>query len=128
MNCLQLLIVRVRNLRIIAFSATRSFSEERVAFFLDIDFINHVALVAVLEENGGQGIGTGRSPKPSGRSTSTHRGILKQFVERCDPINATNSFAEAFGPQQVAHAAPRSDNSKANITIAEFIAQTKQHT
>ncbi len=34
------------------FGAKRDFSEKEVAFFLNIDFTNHVALVAVLEEEG----------------------------------------------------------------------------
>jgi GNAT superfamily N-acetyltransferase len=34
------------------FAAKRSFTEHEVEFFLDVDFINHVALVAVMEEDG----------------------------------------------------------------------------
>lgn len=34
------------------FAAKRDFSPEEVAHFLDIDFIDHVALVAAVEENG----------------------------------------------------------------------------
>jgi RimJ/RimL family protein N-acetyltransferase len=34
------------------FGAKRDFSEKEVAFFLNIDFTNHVALVAVAEESG----------------------------------------------------------------------------
>jgi len=34
------------------FGAKRDFSEKEVEFFLNIDFTNHVALVAVLEEQG----------------------------------------------------------------------------
>ena len=34
------------------FGAKRDFSEKEVAFFLNIDFTNHVALVAVVEEEG----------------------------------------------------------------------------
>jgi GNAT superfamily N-acetyltransferase len=34
------------------FGAKRAFSEKEVAFFLNIDFTNHVALVAVVEEEG----------------------------------------------------------------------------
>ena len=34
------------------FSARSSFTEKEIAFFLNIDFVNHVALVAVLEELG----------------------------------------------------------------------------
>lgn len=32
------------------FSAKRHFSEEERSFFVDVDFVNHVALVAVIEE------------------------------------------------------------------------------
>ena len=34
------------------FGAKRDFSEREIAFFLNVDFVNHVALVAVLEEDG----------------------------------------------------------------------------
>ena len=34
------------------FGAKRDFSEKEVDFFLNIDFTNHVALVAVVEEEG----------------------------------------------------------------------------
>lgn len=34
------------------FGAKRDFSEKEVAFFLNIDFTNHIALVAVVEEEG----------------------------------------------------------------------------
>ena len=34
------------------FAAKRSFTEHEIEFFLDVDFINHVALVAVMEEDG----------------------------------------------------------------------------
>jgi RimJ/RimL family protein N-acetyltransferase len=34
------------------FAVRRSFTEEEVAFFVNIDFVNHVALVAVVEEGG----------------------------------------------------------------------------
>ena len=34
------------------FGAKRDFSELEIAFFLNVDFVNHVALVAVLEEDG----------------------------------------------------------------------------
>jgi RimJ/RimL family protein N-acetyltransferase len=32
------------------FAAKRRFSEKEIAFFLNVDFVNHVALVAVMEE------------------------------------------------------------------------------
>jgi RimJ/RimL family protein N-acetyltransferase len=34
------------------FTVKRRFSEREIAFFLNVDFINHVALVAVVEEGG----------------------------------------------------------------------------
>src|SRR5262245_37247506 len=34
------------------FGAKREFSEKEVAFFMNVDFINHVALVAAVEEDG----------------------------------------------------------------------------
>jgi RimJ/RimL family protein N-acetyltransferase len=34
------------------FAVRRSFTEQEVAFFVNVDFVNHVALVAVVEEGG----------------------------------------------------------------------------
>ena len=34
------------------FAPKRSFSEKEIEFYLNVDFVNHVALVAVLEESG----------------------------------------------------------------------------
>src|SRR3954465_766324 len=34
------------------FAAKRGFTEQEIAFFMNIDFINHVALVAVVDEDG----------------------------------------------------------------------------
>jgi RimJ/RimL family protein N-acetyltransferase len=34
------------------FGAKRSFTDQEVAFFVNVDFVNHVALVAVVEEGG----------------------------------------------------------------------------
>jgi RimJ/RimL family protein N-acetyltransferase len=34
------------------FGARRGFGEQEIAFFLNVDFVNHVALVAVVEEGG----------------------------------------------------------------------------
>jgi GNAT superfamily N-acetyltransferase len=43
------------------FGAKRGFTEQEVAFFLNVDFVQHVALVAVLEEDEGPAIcGGGR--------------------------------------------------------------------
>jgi RimJ/RimL family protein N-acetyltransferase len=43
------------------FGAKRHFSEKEAEYFLDIDFVNHVALVAVSDENGKPAIiGAGR--------------------------------------------------------------------
>ena len=43
------------------FGAKRHFSEKEVEYFLNIDFVNHVALVAVVHENAKQAIvGAGR--------------------------------------------------------------------
>jgi RimJ/RimL family protein N-acetyltransferase len=33
------------------FGARRHFTEQEISFFVDVDFLNHVALVAVIEEN-----------------------------------------------------------------------------
>jgi GNAT superfamily N-acetyltransferase len=41
------------------FSVKRNFTESEIDFFLNIDFINHVALVAVVEENGRAAIAGG---------------------------------------------------------------------
>ena len=43
------------------FAARKSFTDNEVAFFLNVDFVSHVALVAVMNENEGQVIcGGGR--------------------------------------------------------------------
>ncbi len=43
------------------FAAKRDFSDSEVAFFVNVDFVNHVALVAVADENGRRSIvGGGR--------------------------------------------------------------------
>ena len=42
----------VPNLDIAVFGAKRDFLEKEVAFFPNVDFTNHVALVAVIEEGG----------------------------------------------------------------------------
>ena len=43
------------------FSPKRSFTEDEIAYFMDVDFVGHVALVAELEEDGrGVIIGGGR--------------------------------------------------------------------
>jgi hypothetical protein len=36
----------------IAVSSDRHFSEQEIAFFLNVDFVSHVALVAVIDEGG----------------------------------------------------------------------------
>ncbi len=41
------------------FGLKRHFSDEEIAYFLNVDFINHVALVAVIEEAGRPVIGGG---------------------------------------------------------------------
>jgi RimJ/RimL family protein N-acetyltransferase len=41
------------------FIAKRGFTEQEIAFFLDIDFVHHVALVALVDENGQQVIVAG---------------------------------------------------------------------
>ncbi|MGB7781765.1 MAG: GNAT family N-acetyltransferase, partial [Pseudolabrys sp.] len=41
------------------FGAKRSFSDREVDFFLNVDFVNHVALVAVVEESGHAAIAAG---------------------------------------------------------------------
>src|SRR5215470_685843 len=42
------------------FAAKRSFTEQEVAFFLNVDFVNHVALIAVLQEGQRPVVGGGR--------------------------------------------------------------------
>jgi GNAT superfamily N-acetyltransferase len=41
------------------FSVKRNFTESEIDFFLNVDFVNHVALVAVVEENGRAAIAGG---------------------------------------------------------------------
>jgi RimJ/RimL family protein N-acetyltransferase len=42
------------------FAARRGFTEQEIAFFLNVDFVNHVALVAVLKEGERPVVGGGR--------------------------------------------------------------------
>jgi len=42
------------------FAAKRGFTEQEIAFFLNIDFVNHVALVAVLDDGERPVVGGGR--------------------------------------------------------------------
>jgi RimJ/RimL family protein N-acetyltransferase len=42
------------------FAAKRGFTEQEIAFFLNVDFVNHVALVAVLKEGERPVVGGGR--------------------------------------------------------------------
>jgi RimJ/RimL family protein N-acetyltransferase len=44
--------VSVESVRRRFFAVRRSFSEKEIAFFSNVDFVNHVALVAVVEEGG----------------------------------------------------------------------------
>jgi GNAT superfamily N-acetyltransferase len=41
------------------FAAKRGFTEQEIAFFLNVDFVNHVALVAVVDEGGRSAIVAG---------------------------------------------------------------------
>jgi GNAT superfamily N-acetyltransferase len=41
------------------FGVRRDFSEAETAFFLDVDFVKHVALIAVVEEEGGRVVAGG---------------------------------------------------------------------
>jgi len=44
--------VSTQNLYHRFFAVKRNFTEQEIAFFLNVDFVNHVALVAVMEEGG----------------------------------------------------------------------------
>jgi hypothetical protein len=59
------------------FAAKGGFTEPEIAFFLNIDFINHVALVAVLEDLGGaSGTGIQSSPAVLTVKIPRQRGLL----------------------------------------------------
>jgi RimJ/RimL family protein N-acetyltransferase len=62
------------------FGARRHFSEKEAEYFLDIDFVNHVALVAVVEENGKQAIvGAGRYVVTQPGQAELAFGVLDQY-------------------------------------------------
>jgi len=62
------------------FGAKRHFSEKEAEHFLDIDFVNHVALIAVVVENGKQAIvGAGRYVVVQPGQAEVAFGIVDQF-------------------------------------------------
>ena len=59
------------------FAPKREFSEQEIAFHLNADFVSHVALVAILKEDGREvGVGGARPERrsPMGRRTRCIRG------------------------------------------------------
>jgi RimJ/RimL family protein N-acetyltransferase len=62
------------------FGARRQFSEKEAEYFLDIDFVNHVALVAVADENGKQAIvGAGRYVVVQPGQAEVAFGVVDQY-------------------------------------------------
>ena len=62
------------------FGAKRHFSEKEGEHFLDIDFVNHVALVAVAHENGKHAIvGAGRYVVVQHGQAEVAFGVIDQF-------------------------------------------------
>ena len=62
------------------FGARRHFSEKEAEYFLDIDFVNHVALVAVVDENGKQAIvGAGRYVVVQPGGAEVAFGVVDQY-------------------------------------------------
>src|SRR6516225_2892770 len=62
------------------FGARRHFSEKEAEYFLDIDFVNHVALVAVADENGKQLIiGAGRYVVVQPGQAEVAFGVVDQY-------------------------------------------------
>ena len=62
------------------FGARRHFSEKEAEYFLDIDFVNHVALVAVADENGKQSIlGAGRYVVVQPGQAEVAFGVVDQY-------------------------------------------------
>ena len=62
------------------FGARRHFSEKEAEYFLDIDFVNHVALVAVAQENGKQAIvGAGRYVVVQPGQAEVAFGVVDQY-------------------------------------------------
>jgi GNAT superfamily N-acetyltransferase len=62
------------------FGAKRHFSEKEAEHFLDIDFVNHVALVAVADENGKHAIvGAGRYVVVQPGQAEVAFGVIDQF-------------------------------------------------
>ena len=62
------------------FGAKRDFSDKEVEHFLDTDFVNHVALVAVADENGKHAIvGAGRYVVVQPGQAEVAFGVIDQF-------------------------------------------------
>jgi RimJ/RimL family protein N-acetyltransferase len=62
------------------FGARRHFSEKEAEYFLDIDFVNHVAMVAVADENGKPAIvGAGRYVVVQRGQAEVAFGVVDQY-------------------------------------------------
>lgn len=65
------------------FAVKRNFSEREVAFFLNVDFVNHVALVAVADDGGGPVIiGGGRYIVGQPGQAEVAFGVVDQYQGR----------------------------------------------
>ena len=61
------------------FGAKRDLSEKEIEFFLNIDFANHVALVATVEEGGGRIAGGGRYIMVRPRSAEVAFAVVDEY-------------------------------------------------
>jgi RimJ/RimL family protein N-acetyltransferase len=62
------------------FGARRDFSEKEMSFFLNVDFINHVALVAIVKEDGEEKIiGSARYIITSGGEAEVAFAVIDQY-------------------------------------------------
>ena len=76
------------------FSPKRSFTEDEVAYFMDVDFVGHVALVAELEEDGREVIIGG------GRYVLSRTGQGRDGFRGCRPLPGTRRRNSPHAPSR----------------------------
>ena len=92
------------------FAAKRGFTEQEIAFFVNVDFINHVALVAVVEEDGGPVIaGGGRYIVGQPRQAEVAFAVVDEYQR------------QGIGAALMRHLAAIARNAGLNELIAEVL-------
>ena len=92
------------------FAVKRGFSEKEIAFFLNVDFIDHVALVAVLTEGGGTTIVGG------GRYVRVHPGTAEVAFAVVDELQG-----QGLGAALMRHIARIARDAGLKELIAEVL-------